>query len=134
VVSLYGALSVKHKFRRTLFFPLAQSRRDLRSSFVHCGRFAISWCLSWQAYSFVICRKQWLRSKQCLTEQQRSKVAFELAWRHACDQRSFGPPCASKNQFGESFFQVRQSRKWIPILFLNGTHQESGKAHSHVTS
>jgi Patatin-like phospholipase len=53
--------------------------------------------------------------------------AFERAWRTACASRVYGAGCLDPDQFERSFFEVRVSPGWIPVLFLNGTHQETGK-------
>ena len=60
--------------------------------------------------------------------------AFEQAWRLACEARTHGPSCYDGEQFKQSFFNVRDSPEWNPLLFFNGTHEETGKRTitSHV--
>ncbi len=53
--------------------------------------------------------------------------AIEQAWTKACESRDYGSRCEYKEQFAQSFFDVRESSVWIPLLLLNGTHQETGK-------
>ena len=55
------------------------------------------------------------------------ELGIEQAWRDACSKRSVGPECANANEFGESFFKLRAGPGWLPVLLLNGTHQETGK-------
>lgn len=60
--------------------------------------------------------------------------AFEEAWRSACEERTQGPSCQNSEQLKQSFFSLRDSPEWNPLLFLNGTHEETGKRTitSHV--
>jgi hypothetical protein len=53
--------------------------------------------------------------------------AFDQAWSEACLQRPADAECANPNQFGQSFFDLQSQEGWTPILFLNGTHEETGK-------
>jgi hypothetical protein len=60
--------------------------------------------------------------------------AFEQSWHVACASRVYGASCLEPNQFEESFFQTRDASGWTPVLFFNGTHEETGKRiiTSHV--
>ncbi|WGD48566.1 hypothetical protein QA641_23200 [Bradyrhizobium sp. CB1650] len=53
--------------------------------------------------------------------------AFDQAWSESCSLRPLGAECASPKQFSQSFFDVKSQEGWTPILFLNGTHEETGK-------
>ena len=66
---------------------------------------------------------QFIPESRCNTgEKPSSKHGARLA-----HPRIYGPDCLEPNQFERSFFQVRDSAGWVPVLFLNGTHEETGK-------
>lgn len=53
--------------------------------------------------------------------------AFDQAWTDACALRSFDSTCREPLQFSKSFLGLRGAGRWTPLLFLNGTHEETGK-------
>lgn len=53
--------------------------------------------------------------------------AFDQAWSDSCSLRPLGSECANAEQFNQSFFDVKSREGWTPLLFLNGTHEETGK-------
>jgi hypothetical protein len=53
--------------------------------------------------------------------------AFDQAWSDACSTRPSDAACRNSDQFGRSFFDSRSADRWTPVLFFNGTHEETGK-------
>lgn len=53
--------------------------------------------------------------------------AFDKAWSDSCALRAPDSACRNLDQFSRSFFDVRSAARWTPLLFLNGTHEETGK-------
>jgi hypothetical protein len=51
--------------------------------------------------------------------------SWERAWRIACDSREID--CSGRTSFETSFAALHGPGSWLPHLFLNGVHEETGK-------
>ena len=53
------------------------------------------------------------------------EIAWERAWQDACAQHH--GECNSQLSMASPFSRLLSQERWIPALFLNGVHQETGK-------
>jgi hypothetical protein len=53
------------------------------------------------------------------------EVAWEEAWKNTCVQNS--SHCPGAFSFSTSFSNLSTQAGWLPLLFLNGVHEETGK-------
>jgi hypothetical protein len=53
------------------------------------------------------------------------EIAWEEAWRITCSQN--GINCPASFSLGTSFLKLSTLPGWLPLLFLNGVHEETGK-------